>query len=58
MAEAEKEDISKKCAQTGTTLKRAKRYYRNGKYFVNKNAFKLFEEARLKKAAEETAQQA
>lgn len=56
MAEAEKEDISKKCAQTGTTLKRAKRYFRNGRYFVNKNAFKLYEEARLKKAAEGTAQ--
>lgn len=52
MAEEEKEDIAKKCAQTGTSLKRSKRYYRNGKYFLNKNAFKAFE-AKLKKAAEE-----
>ncbi|MBP9853467.1 MAG: hypothetical protein KBD53_01210 [Candidatus Omnitrophica bacterium] len=52
MAEAEKEDISKKCAQTGTNLKRVKRYYRNGRYFVNKNAFKLYEEAQLAKKAE------
>lgn len=49
--EKEVEDIGKKCASTGATLKRAKRYYRNGKYFVNKNAFKAW----LKK--QEEAQQ-
>ncbi len=54
MAEEAKEDISKKCAQTGTQLKRKKRYYRNGRYFVNKNAFKAFEE-KMKAAAEENA---
>ena len=48
----EKEDISKKCAQTGTALKRSRRYYRNGKYFLNKNAFKAFE-AKLKAQEEE-----
>lgn len=48
----EKEDISKKCAGTGTTLKRSRRYYRNGKYFLNKNAFKAYE-AKLKEQAEE-----
>ncbi|MCA9405701.1 MAG: hypothetical protein KC684_04130 [Candidatus Omnitrophica bacterium] len=46
----EKEDISKKCAETGTTLKRARRYYRNGKYYINKAAFK----AKLKKDIEAT----
>lgn len=49
---ADEEDISKKCAQTGTTLKRSRRYYRNGKYFVNKNAFKAHE-AKLKAQQEE-----
>ena len=49
----EQEDISKKCAQTGTTLKRSRRYYRNGKYFINKNAFKAHE-AKLKEQAAET----
>lgn len=48
----DREDISKKCAQTGTTLKRSRRYYRNGKYYINKNAFKAFE-AKLKEQAEE-----
>jgi len=48
----EKEDISKKCAQTGTTLKRARRYYRDGKYFINKRAYKEFS-AQLKKDSEE-----
>lgn len=40
----EKEDLSKKCAQTGTSLKRARRYYRAGKYFVNKAAFKAYDD--------------
>ncbi len=47
----DKEEINKKCAQTGTTLKRSRRYYRNGKYFINKNAFKAFE-AKLKEQEE------
>ena len=35
----EKEDLSKKCAQTGVALKKFKRYYRNGRYFISKAAF-------------------
>jgi predicted solute-binding protein len=57
MAEEEKEDISKKCAQTGTHLKRKRRYYRNGRYFLNKNAFKAFEE-KMRKEAEAKAAEA
>ena len=45
----EKEDIGKKCAFSGVTLKRARRYYRDGKYYRNKSAYK----AQLKKLAEE-----
>jgi hypothetical protein len=38
-------EFGKKCAQTGTSLKKVKRYYRNGKYFQNKAAFKAFEDS-------------
>lgn len=54
----EKEDLSKKCAQTGTTLKRSKRYFRNGRYFINKAAFKAHNEKlqeEAKKAADDAA---
>lgn len=43
------EDFGKKCTFSGTTIKRAGRYYRNGKYFRNKAAFK----AHMKKLLEE-----
>jgi hypothetical protein len=50
------EDIRKKCAGTGVTLRRKRRYYRNGKYFLNKNAYKMFvEKENEKKAAEAPA---
>jgi hypothetical protein len=50
--EKEVKDIKKKCAQTGKTIKRAKRYYRNGLYFVNKAAFKAwYDKQREEKAA-------
>jgi len=54
---AEKEDLSKKCAHTGGTLKRSKRYYRNGKFYINKNAYlaaaKKAQDDQTKKSAEE-----
>ena len=31
---------SKNCAGCNKPMKRAKRYYRNGKYYCNKNCFK------------------
>ncbi len=40
-----------KCANTGKTLKRKKRYYRNGKYYISKAAWK----AQAKKEAEAKA---
>ena len=58
MAEEKKDapagdDIRKKCAETGTALKRKKRYYREGRYFLNKNAFKAFAAKVAEKAAAE-----
>jgi hypothetical protein len=32
-------DFGKKCAHTGASIKRAKRYYREGKYYKNKRAY-------------------
>ena len=43
-----------KCANTGKALKRKKRYYRNGKYYLTKAAWK----AQVKKDAEGKAQAA
>jgi len=48
----EKEDISKKCAETGTSLKRTKRYYREGRYFLNKNAYQTWKKKEDAKKAE------
>ena len=31
---------TKNCVGCGKPMKRAKRYYRNGKYYCNKNCFK------------------
>ncbi len=42
-------ETNKKCAGCSKALNRAKRYYRNGKYFCNKNCFKTS----LKKAEKE-----
>lgn len=60
MADKTDSELGKKCAQTGTTLKRVKRYYREGKYFVNKNAYKAHQEKLLEEAkkAEDEAREA
>lgn len=47
------EDISKKCAGTGVALRRKKRYYREGRYFLNKNAFKAYQAKEAEKAEAE-----
>jgi len=44
--EKEVKDVKKKCASTGKNLKRVRRYYRNGLYFVNKAAFKTWDQKR------------
>ena len=31
-----------KCAMSGKAIKRRKRYYRNGKYFLNKASYQAF----------------
>ena len=56
-AQTTEKEAKKKCAQTGVNLKRVKRYYRDGSYFINKNAFKAWNQKKLedKKAAQETA---
>ena len=43
-----------KCANTGKAIKRKKRYYRNGKYYITKAAWK----AQVKKEAEDKAKKA
>lgn len=43
-----------KCANTGKALQRRKRYYRNGKYYLNKTSF----QAQMKKEAEARAKEA
>ena len=48
MAEQQKpveDDIKKKCTFSGASLKRVRRYYRDGKYFKNKNAYRGFKES-------------
>lgn len=48
-------DHGKKCVFTGSTIKKVKRYYRNGKYFLNKAAFKGYEDKlKQEKAAAST----
>jgi hypothetical protein len=49
--EKEVKDIKRKCAQTGKSIKRVKRYYRNGLYFVNKAAFKAWDEKQKEEKA-------
>ncbi len=41
-----------KCAETGKAIKRKKRYYRNGKYYITKSAWK----AKAKKDADKAAE--
>jgi len=43
MAEEQDKEIGKKCAHSGVALKRSKRYYRNGLYFLNKASFKSWQ---------------
>tara|TARA_B100000745_G_scaffold219027_1_gene145789 strand:- start:418 stop:663 length:246 start_codon:yes stop_codon:yes gene_type:complete len=52
------EDFGKKCAHSGATLKKSKRYYRNGQYFVNKAAFKAKLEKDLAAAKQAEAEKA
>jgi hypothetical protein len=47
----EKDESKKKCAGTGVSIKRSKRYYRDGKYFLNKNAYHTYLQ-KQKEAAE------
>ena len=54
-AEAEKKTKKKKlrptnCAQTNKRIRRKDWYYRNGKYFANKQAFKQFQTQQAEKA--------
>jgi hypothetical protein len=48
------------CVQSNKRIRRKDWYYRNGKYFANKKAFKLFAAAELEKArkAKEAAEAA
>lgn len=53
--EAKKQDIKKKtrptnCAQSNKRIRRKDWYYRDGKYFANKQAHKLFVAAEAEKA--------
>jgi hypothetical protein len=48
-------DFGKKCAHTGASIKRSKRYYRDGKYYKNKRAFS---DALQKMQEEKPAEQA
>ena len=49
-----------KCANTGKAIKRKKRYYRNGKYYISQSAWKdqvkKEAEAKAKAAAEAPAE--
>ena len=38
------------CAQSNKRIRRKDWYFRNGKYFANKKAFKLFQDAEAEKA--------
>ncbi|MDO8581167.1 MAG: hypothetical protein Q7S13_06780 [Candidatus Omnitrophota bacterium] len=72
MADEKKEDnrdFGKKCAFSGVTIRKRKRYYRDGLYYKNKTAYlghreKLTEEKKQKdeeaqkQAADKAAQQA
>ena len=55
--DAGKEKIKKKkmqptnCAQSNKRIRRKDWYYRDGKYFANKQAYKLFVEAAAEKAS-------
>ena len=44
-------DEGKNCPSCKKVMRRAKRYYRNGGYYCNKNCFKKFQEQSATKAA-------
>ena len=44
-----------KCAMSGKAIKRRKRYYRNGKYFLNKASWQAFVKKQKETAAEAAA---
>ena len=46
------------CQQSNKRIRRKDWYYRNGKYFANKQAFKLWQTAEAEKAEKEKAKQA
>ena len=52
MADKKNEDFGKKCAGTGKSIKRERRYYRDGKYFANKTAYINWRKKEAEKAAE------
>ena len=47
-----------KCAHSGKAIKRRKRYYRNGKYFLNKASFQLWDKKQKEAAAAAAAEAA
>ncbi|MFH0754145.1 MAG: hypothetical protein V2A70_06230 [Candidatus Omnitrophota bacterium] len=47
-----------KCAHSGKAIKRRKRYYRNGKYFLNKASWQAFVKKQKDAAAEAAAAEA
>jgi hypothetical protein len=47
-----------KCAMSGKAIKRRKRYYRNGKYFLNKASWQAFVKKQAAAAAEAAAEPA
>ncbi len=49
MAE-EIQEVGKNCAGCKKPLKKARKYYRNGKYFCNNNCFQKAQESKAQKA--------
>lgn len=57
MADQEKDqDFGTKCAFSGKRIDRHKRYYRDGKYYLNKNAYVALKEKVAKEAEEAKAE--
>ena len=46
-------EVGTKCALSGVRLRKVKRYYRNGRYYINKRAFKEHDKQLAEKAAQE-----
>ena len=46
-------EVGTKCAFSGVRLRRVKRYYRNGRYYINKRAFQEHDEQLKEKAEKE-----